>query len=136
MTRKPLRKRSKSKPGVPSIAVLDDLFSRFIRTRANHECQAWGYRGLQCSSQMQCAHLKSRRFVCLRWHESNAVCLCAAHHAHFHDHADHFYEFVNDTFGPGHWEHLQRLWLIGAKVTNDEKRALVEKFRAYLREAA
>lgn len=88
MKRTPLRRKSqkKRKPRTDYVsdAVLDSLFSELVRTSANYECQAWGYHGVRCSCQMQCAHIKSRRYKSIRWDERNALCLCASHHMHYH----------------------------------------------------
>lgn len=126
----------KKKDKVPSIAVLDSLFSKYVRAKAGNECQFWGMRGLTCSQEMNNMHLKSRRFPSMRWHEANTVCGCVAHHRHYHDHPDHFYEDIEILFGPERWAEVQALWNAGIVPTRDEKREMAKKFRAYLREAA
>lgn len=133
----PLAKQSKTKAKrakkdkVPSVAVLDDLFSKFVRAKANHECRAWKYY-IPCSSEMNNAHLLSRRFRCIRWNELNTVCLCVAHHNHFGDHPSRFYKFIEDIY-PGRWDVLDKLFMEGKKITNDDKRDMAKRFREYLK---
>lgn len=98
-------KRKPRRPGYVSDASLDSLFSELVRARARYECQAWGYDGVRCSSQMQCAHIKSRRYKAIRWDPDNALCLCAAHHMHYHANPDQFARLVEDLF-PGRWDEL------------------------------
>ena len=61
----------------------DKLFSQQVRARGI--CQAAGFR-FECSMQLQCAHIISRRYKAVRWVEENALSLCGAHHIWFTHH--------------------------------------------------
>ena len=90
-----------------------DLFSKIVRQRAGFRCQAFmeGRKveggSLPCSAQVQCAHLKSRRYGAIRTDFRNAICLCAAHHRYFTDNPDEWTEFIERKF-PGRWDELRQ----------------------------
>lgn len=112
MRRGSLRPRAKAKKGVVSKATLDALFSQYIRSKDT--CEFHGMDGVRCSTQLQCMHLKSRRFLCIRWNPLNAMCGCAAHHAFYTDHPDLFVKAV-EFLAPGRWGAIQILWNEGKK---------------------
>lgn len=69
------------------------------------DCDAAGYYGVTCAGRMEWAHIKSRRFTAIRHKETNALCMCSAHHRHFHDHPDRFIQMIQ-----GRWpDRLQKL---------------------------
>jgi hypothetical protein len=129
------KKEKPKKPKVPSVAVLDDLFSRYIRLRAANECQLWGYGGVKCSTQMQASHIKSRRFTSLRWHPMNCICACAAHHRAQHDHPDQNRLWLAELLGEEHLEQLQCMFLNGKKPTPAERIEIAKFLRGKLLEA-
>lgn len=62
-----------------NISPLDQLFSQFIRMRANNQCQRCGR--WKEYSQLQCAHCFGRRKKSVRFDEDNALALCfPCHH--------------------------------------------------------
>ncbi len=128
---KPKKPRSEG----PSVDSLDDVFSRLIRASAGHECQFWGRDGVRCSAQMQCMHLKSRRYRSTRWRKENAACGCAAHHRFYTDHPDLFYKAV-EALWPGRWDEVQAIWNagIGPKIGKD-RTELIAILRGELRAA-
>lgn len=124
----------------PSVDSLDVTFSLLIRALANYECQFWGRDGVTCSTQMQCMHLKSRRFRSTRWRKENAACGCVAHHRFYHDHPDLFVAAV-EALWPGRWTIVQAIWRDeqGPKCARDRgdlRERLNAELKTALREAA
>lgn len=58
-------------------AEADKLFSKYVRAR-DGACQVCRDR-----TNLQCAHLISRRYFAVRWDPGNAVALCAADHKRY-----------------------------------------------------
>ena len=77
----------------------DILFSKLVRAIGHCEFQQFG----GCSSQLQCAHLVSRRHRATRWEPDNAICLCALHHREGHEKPHLFAQRVEQIW-PGRWE--------------------------------
>ena len=67
-------------------AAADRVFSLYIRKR-DGACRACGY---SWPSELQCAHIWSRRYYAIRFDERNAVALCRGCHIMF-------------THSPVHW---------------------------------
>ncbi len=130
--RKKVSTRRKEK--CPSISTLDKLFSDYIRR--NGECQLWKFGGIQCSSKMDCSHIKSRRFHSVRWDIGNAICACAGHHMWQHDHPDQSTLALIEILGIEHLDALQQRFLEGRKPTPDQKREIARWLREQLKEAA
>lgn len=126
-----VKKPVKRKEPVPSVATLDRLFSLYIRRHG--ECQLWGYWGVQCSSVMQCSHIKSRRFHSVRWDVGNAICVCSGHHLRQHLEPDANYRALVDLLGESHLDDLQDRFNEGKKLTPDDKRALAKWLREQLK---
>lgn len=128
---KPLVKQRKKKAGakVPSTPVLDGLFSLYVRRFG--ECELWGFGGVTCSTQLQCSHIHSRRFVCVRWDEGNAVCACAAHHRWQHDHPTLSTWALEEILGKEHLEALRMRLLKGDKP---DRVAIAEWLRKALKD--
>lgn len=134
--RKPLPKKRKvqrRKEKCPSCATLDRLFSEYIRRHG--ECQLWGFGGIPCSTQMQCSHIISRRFHSTRWEPLNAVCACASHHRHQHDHPIMSGAFLMELLGMEHLRRLQEISRSGRRLSPDDKRELARFFRAEIAKA-
>lgn len=84
---------------------LDKLVGGFFRSRPcdylstnpEHECvgkKSW-------------CHIKSRKYLCLRWDYFNNLTLCPKMHFHFHDHPDLFILWIQKNF-PGRIEYLNK----------------------------
>jgi len=129
-----IEKAKIKKAPVPSVAVLDSLFSRYIRRHG--ECQLWGYGGVTCSTQLQCSHVFSRRFYSVRWDKDNAICACAAHHWWQHQNPVGSTIALQELLGPEHLDALIAKQAAGRKPTPDQKREIAAWLRAELREAA
>ena len=88
---------------------LDRLVGGYCRSLG--ACQAHGYREdnknppRPCTSQLQWCHIKSRRYLSVRWSENNYLCLCAGHHLWFTSNPEKFTYFLLDWFP----EQLERL---------------------------
>lgn len=65
----------------------DILFSYLVRLIG--QCENCG-----STQELQCAHIKTRKYRSLRWDLLNAFCLCAKCHRYYHDNPDEFGEFV------------------------------------------
>jgi hypothetical protein len=83
---------------------MDREFSLKIRSRG--KCQWPGCNNTAVNSQLQTAHIYSRRYLKLRWDEDNALCLCAKHHMEAHHSPLVFRDVVYKLLGP---EKCQRL---------------------------
>ena len=57
----------------------DKLFSERIRGRG--KCEISGV----SNCRLECAHIYSRRYICIRWNDNNALCLSSAIHRKAHD---------------------------------------------------
>lgn len=130
--RKPPSKASskRRKQGVPSVAVLDDLFSRYIRRFG--ECQLWKVGGIPCSQQMHCSHIHSRVYQSVRWDPMNALCVCAAHHRWQHNHPTLNTWALEEILGKPHLEALRDTYLQGRKPTPEQKIGIANFLRQEL----
>lgn len=126
-------KPKKPKLKVPSVAVLDHLFSQLVRKLAGDECQLHGYTGKPCSMQLQCSHIISRRHYALRWYLPNAIAACAQCHRAQHDHPVQNAKWLSELLGEEHLDALNRLYLTGRKPTPAEKIALAAWMREKLK---
>lgn len=84
MAKKPKKSTVKNK--------LDKLIGDYFRNRS---CEAHGY-DIDCSEQIQWCHIKSRRYLSVRWDRDNAVSMCAAHHRYYTDNPTNFTYFLLD----------------------------------------
>lgn len=135
--RQPIRKvkprtAKQKKEKVPSVAVLDDLFSRYIRARAANDCQLAGYGGVQCSTQIQCSHIISRKYNSTRWHPLNALSVCASHHHAQHNHPYQNSQWLDAVVGAEEIMGLYAYWNEARKPTDDEKREIAKWLRIAL----
>jgi len=84
---------------------LDKIVGNWCRTiRNGGKCERCGSRGNN-SRDIQWAHLKSRRYLSVRWSEDNCFCLCAKCHRWFTDNPDDFYKWIEKH----HSEQYERL---------------------------
>ena len=87
------------------IDKLDTLFARYVKLRANYECE---YCGKRAKSQgMHCAHFIGRRYKNTRWITDNAACLCMACHNLMHDFSTIHNEFFTKRLGSDRVEQLE-----------------------------
>lgn len=70
----------------------DRLFSLIIR----HAGVCRYHINTPCKGPLQCAHIVSRRYRTVRWHEGNAMPLCAGAHRYFTDRPLEWERFVRD----------------------------------------
>jgi len=66
-----------------AIKKADKLFREHIWARARCEINAGPVR---CNGRYQCCHIRSRRYMAIRWSDDNALCGCAAHHLYYTHH--------------------------------------------------
>lgn len=107
------------------IRICDALFGQIIRSA--DQC----FMGAVCRSKArriiptyQCAHIKSRDYMQIRWDISNAVCLCAIDHAYFTFEAGTkvWEAYIEERLGEGT---IDRLMI---KANNDTKQDLAEVY--------
>ena len=75
------------------------LHAAIVRDHAS--CQSCG-----STSNLQCAHIISRKYSRTRTDLDNAFCLCASCHAHFTDHPVDFGQFTIDQIGESNYDLL------------------------------
>lgn len=85
-------------------AKADKLFSEVIRSVGY--CEAQGHDNVNCSPQLQCMHIISRRFNATRCDTRNAFSGCAAHHRFYTDHPRQFSRFITNTWAQEHYDHI------------------------------
>ncbi len=85
------------------------LHAQLVRARG--QCQSCGK-----TSDLQCAHIISRRYSATRTLLENAFCLCAGCHMRFTEWPLEFAEFVDVKIGPDAYEGLRSLALSHVKV--------------------
>jgi len=59
------------------------------------------------SDEIQCAHIRSRRYLNTRWDFDNAIPLCSAHHLYFTHRPSEWEEFIIERFGQARWDDLR-----------------------------
>jgi len=102
-------------------------------------CEALGYSSdnvnppRKCSTQLQWCHIKSRRYLSVRWSKNNCVCLCAAHHRWFTDNPDEFLDFICDVF-PEKLYALKEEFKSVTKMTGVQMEELYDKLKVELSE--
>jgi hypothetical protein len=123
LKRTAIKKKATKKP-VPSVAVLDRLFSEYVRLRAGNDCQLFGFTGKPCSSQLQCSHIFSRIYHSVRWDPTNAIACCACCHREQHRRPLENAQWLSEVVGPEELQSLRDRWQSGKKPTPEEKRAI------------
>ena len=93
-------------------AKADSLWS--LKIRSGGVCHMAGFgvdtkgKGVECTGNLEAAHIKSRRYLCLRYDMQNGVCLCSAHHRLAHNHPDLFIRWIEASF-PGRIDYLNKV---------------------------
>jgi len=110
------------------ITLLDVLFSRVVRLKADYICEVCG----QKKSVLHCSHFIGRRYRNTRWLEDNACCVCYSCHNYLDEHPRIHSEFFKKRIGSDRIEQLEILAHSGVKVDLDEiKEQLQGKLRIY-----
>lgn len=73
---------------------LDDLFSLYMRMKANYTCEYCGQKG-----KVEVSHFHGRRKWITRLDEENVAVLCSGCHQRFHEHPDLHTEFFKKRLG-------------------------------------
>lgn len=92
-----------------AVKKADDLFRDEVR--ATGFCEAHHHPPVTCNGNLQCCHIRSRRYMAIRWLRRNAVCMCAAHHLYFTHHPLEWEDFIIGLRGPNEYDELRRLGL-------------------------
>ena len=113
----------------------DAIFSEVIRAAANC-CQAHGVPVLiggewvtVCDGQLECAHIKSRRYHSIRHTPENALSLCSRHHNWYTANPAAFGAFVESLY-PGREDLLNEL----IRERHPFKYDMEKEMRAHYRE--
>lgn len=86
------------------------LFSFVIRGRDRFICQLYGRDRIQCSGNLQAAHIVTRGVKGIKYDLRNAKCLCASHHKYY-THRPHEWDLIVMKLWPDAWEYLtQKKW--------------------------
>lgn len=126
--------RTKSRPQAKRTTLrrkADALFSLYVRRGGR--CEAAGYKQMRCSSQLQCAHIVSRRYLAVRYTPLNAIAMCAGHHKFFTEHPLEWDVFVENLLGLEPYKELRRLALKGGLP---DYAAVISELHEKMREAA
>lgn len=105
-------------------AKADTLFSQIIRSLGY--CEAEGCHGRACSSQLQTAHIVTRKRSATRTDTRNAFCLCFAHHRFYTDYPREFSRFITNTWAA---EHYDAVYAKSIRPTKVNWEAEVEKLK-------
>ena len=100
----PTKSSLERKANRATVKQLDDLFRELIRKRDGMRC-----RRCKKETQLQVAHIFSRRFHRLRWTSQNALLLCAGCHLFCHHHPIEGGKFFEETIGPREYLRLAAL---------------------------
>lgn len=103
----------------------DKLFSQIIRSQG--ACEAKGKNGVNCSAQLQTAHIITRKRSATRTDLRNAFCLCFAHHRFYTDYPREFSRFITETWAQDHYDYLYAKSIRPTKVDWAERVAFLEK---------
>ena len=93
----------------------DKLMGQHIRSRGYCECC-----NNRDKAQLQWCHIKSRRYLSIRWDELNSLCLCAKCHRWFTDHPDLFTKWI-DKLWPDRLDKLNKQFQVIYKMTLEDR---------------
>jgi hypothetical protein len=86
---------------------LDRLVGGFFRSR---QCElGMTDKNHVCSGNLEWAHIKSRRYLSLRWEPLNAFTLCSSAHFWFTNHPDLFTKWIEREY-PGRLEEVNKMF--------------------------
>ncbi len=108
---------SNTKPGVKK-STADTWFSKAVRLRDEHLCQACGKLGTDA------AHIFGRRAKSVRWCSLNALCLCRTCHNDFGENPMEFSALIRRLYGEAR-EDVLMVKKRGILKDNDETKKLV-----------
>lgn len=113
-------------------AKADKIFSEIIRSLGY--CEAKGYDNRPCSSQLQTAHIITRKRAATRTDLRNAYCLCFAHHRWFTDNPVQFSRFIQSTWGKNYYDLVYRKSIQPTKVDWADRSAFLQDIQEQLKE--
>lgn len=108
-------------------AKADKLFSEIIRGQGY--CEALGYDDRPCSSQLQTAHIVTRKRNATRTDLRNAYAICFAHHRYFHDYPRQFSKFITGTWGQKYYDSVYQRSITPTKVDWAEQVAFLQSIK-------
>lgn len=109
-------------------AKCDKLFSEIIRSVGECEASMLG----NCSSQLQCMHIISRRYSNTRTDLRNAFSGCAAHHRFFTDNPREFSKFITQTWAQEYYDHVYQKSQEYRKVNWDDEYLRLKDIKSQL----
>ena len=106
--------------------VADDLFSKYIRLRADCTCEWCGAKKLM--PYLDCSHFHSRRKWSTRHDPDNACCVCKMRcHNFLEEHPNIHSEFFEKRLGSKKYEELNiRAQMVMKKTKEEEARRKVD----------
>lgn len=105
--------------------ALDRLAREVTFLRAGHKCQ-------RCEKRygLQWCHVFSRRYVSLRWHRDNNMCLCSGCHLWWHHQPAAAVPWWESVIGKDAMQALRVRMLVRDKVDMEAERVALEVERA------
>ena len=97
----------------------DVLFSQIIRSQGY--CEAYGKDDVDCSAQLQTAHIITRKRSATRTDLRNAFCLCFAHHRFYTDYPRQFSHFISDGWAKDYYDTIHQASRIPTKVDWEDR---------------
>lgn len=125
LSRSPFRKKPQE-PGTRKwmIAELDKLTSIIVRRR-DRQCVTCGSR-----RNLQCSHFYSRRYLSIRFDLRNCNAMCSGCNRRHNFGPFPYLRFMERRYGPDAVSELHALRMAARKVTDDELREMLERYRA------
>jgi hypothetical protein len=84
---------------------LDKLVGEYFRARPCDYHKNGG-----CAGRIEWCHIKSRKYLSVRWLPINAFSLCSGRHFYFTNNPDEFTRWIDMNY-PGRLEELQKLFI-------------------------
>lgn len=118
MPRKPSKKTLENK--------LDKLVGAYVREKKTKGVCEYCNEKPDKARSVQWCHIKSRRYLSVRWDLDNCFCLCAKCHRYFTDNPDEFICWILDEH-PEQYTRLQEKFQKATKITIVQLEDLYEK---------
>ena len=108
---------------------LDDLVGGFFRGRS---CElALTDPTHRCAGRIEWCHIKSRKYLSLRWNPLNAFTLCSGAHFWFHNNPDLYARWIDKHY-PGRIDEVNRLMTLNTQYKDWMLEELYEKLKEEL----
>lgn len=114
----------------------DQVFSKFIRTRAKWNCENCGKNFESNRGGLHCSHFYGRRAITTRFHPDNAMAHCVYCHKRLGENPDQHRELTFKKLGKERYERLRHIWLNKKGLKNRDIRTdeTYQKLKKWLSE--